>query len=89
MAEASDSHFCPLPLADETVPAVRRDDPGVRPYSGEELATLQSVYPESPGQESGKLVAGTQCGSHQELHSGWELGKLVGISEWTVACLRV
>lgn len=57
----SDSCFCPFPPADETLLAVHWDVPGVWPYSGKELATLQSVYPESAGQESGKLTASTQC----------------------------
>lgn len=56
----SDSCFCPFPPTDETLLAVHWDVPGVWPYSGEELATVQSVYPESTGQESGKLTASTR-----------------------------
>lgn len=70
----SDSCFCPLPPTDETVLAVHWDIPGVWPYSGQELATLQSVYPESTGQESGKLAASTRCwiapGTSQWLRTG-------------------
>jgi hypothetical protein len=57
----SDSCFCLLSPADTTVLAVHWDVLGVWPYPGEELATLQSVYPESTGQESGKLAASTGC----------------------------
>lgn len=57
----SDSCFCPLSPADKTVLAVHRDILSVWTYPGEELEALQSVYPESTGQESGKLAASTGC----------------------------
>lgn len=48
------SCFSPFLPVDKTIHAVHWDLPCVWPHSGEELATLQGVYPEGPGQESGE-----------------------------------
>lgn len=51
------SHACcflPFPPVGKTVYAVHRDLSRVWTHSGEELATLQGVYAEGPGQESGE-----------------------------------
>lgn len=55
------SFFCPFPSVDKTLHVVHWNLPGVWPHSWEELATLQGVYPEGSGQESGKQVASTHC----------------------------
>lgn len=53
------SCFCPFPPIDQIVHAMHWDFPCVWPYSGKELATLQGVYPEGPGQESGEYATST------------------------------
>lgn len=51
---SQDSCFCPFLPVGKTVCAVHWDLPCVWTHSGEELATLQGVYPEGPRQESGE-----------------------------------
>lgn len=86
---ACDSSSCPLPPTGETVHAVHWDVPCVWAHSREELATLQGVYPEGPGQESGELAAGPQgwvaAGAPGWLGAGgvsanlWDDGRMAGI----------